>query len=208
MMWRILPWLLAIPLCGEIVDRVAVSFGTEVITASELDERIRLTAFQNRTTPVFNPANRKQAAEQLIDQRFVMREMQLGHYSALAEADAAVLLANYVKATYPQPADFPKALADAGLKPSQLQADLARQADLLTFLNLRFRPAVQVTEEDIRKYYSDRVDQKTAYNDVRSVIEEALTAARADQELDLWLKDQRRRVKIEYHPEAFGGKVP
>ena len=78
----------------------------------------------------------------------------------------------------------------------------------MTFLNLRFRPAVQVTEEDIRKYYSDRVDQKTAYNDVRSVIEEALTAARADQELDLWLKDQRRRVKIEYHPEAFGGKVP
>lgn len=211
-MWRILLMSAVIPLCAEIVDRVAVSFGTEVITASELDERIRLTAFQNRSAPVFTAARQKEAAEQLIDQRLVMREMHLGHYSALSEEDAANLLKNYIQAEYPAPGAFEKAIREAGLKPVQLQRDLARQADLLTFLNLRFRPAVQVAEEDIRKYYKERVEPRNtpernmSYNAARSAIEETLTTERADQELEQWLKEQRRRIKIDYHPEAMGGK--
>ena len=40
---------LAMPMAATIVDRIAVSVGTQVITDSEIEQRIRLTAFENST---------------------------------------------------------------------------------------------------------------------------------------------------------------
>jgi len=85
---------------------------------------------------------------------------------------------------------------------------LALQSEMLTFLNLRFRPAVQVTDQDVLKYFTDQIQQgagKTkqvaetgALNEMRAEIEQKLTIERADKELDTWLQDQRKRTKIEY----------
>ena len=79
---------------------------------------------------------------------------------------------------------------------------------MLTFLNLRFRPAVQVTDQDVQKYFAENVlkgpgktlqeAQAGALNEMRAEIEKKLTEERADKELDLWLQDQRKRTKIEY----------
>jgi hypothetical protein len=68
---------------------------------------------------------------------------------------------------------------------------------LLTFLSLRFRPAVLVTDQDVQKYFAENV-HNGALNEVRAEIEKKLTNERADKELDLWLQDQRKRTKIEY----------
>lgn len=201
-----------LPLCAAVVDRVAVSFGTKVITTSEIEERIRLTAFQNNTKPEFSPAAWKEAAERLIDQKLVEREMLVGRYDSTEEEEAGALLAQYIKEHYPSESALGKALQESQLTVRQLQRDLARQADLLTFLSLRFRPAVQVSEEDIRKYYQENVapkntpDPNVSLDEARSAIEELLTNQRADQELDAWLKDQRKRVKVDYHMEAFPGE--
>lgn len=201
-----------LPLFGAVVDRVAVSFGTKVITTSEIEERIRLTAFQNNTKPDFSPASWKEAAERLIDQKLVEREMLVGRYEATEEDEAGALLAQYTKEHYPNESALRKVLQESQLTVQQLQRDLARQADLLTFLSLRFRPAVQVSEEDIRKYYRDNIEPKNtpdhnvSLDEARSAIEDLLTNQRADQELYAWLKDQRKRVKVDYHMEAFPGE--
>ena len=68
---------------------------------------------------------------------------------------------------------------------------------MLSFLNLRFRPAVLVTDEDIQKYFTENA-LKGSLNDMRAQIEQKLTEERATKELDLWLQDQHRRTKIEY----------
>jgi hypothetical protein len=196
--------LLAVGAQAVIVDRIAVSVGDKIVTESEIDLRIRLSAFQNREKADLSLSSRRKAAQELIDQRLVEREMDVGHYPRLEESRRKALLAEY----QPDPDALAKALAAYGLKPQDLEEDLGRQSDLLTFLNLRFRPAVQVTDQDVQKYFAENIlkgpgktlqeAQAGALNEMRAQIELKLTAERADKELDLWLQDQRKRTKIEY----------
>jgi hypothetical protein len=202
---------LVLPVAGRavIVDRIAIAAGDKIITASEIDQRIRLTAFQNREKADFSLASRRRTAQQLIDQKLIEREMDVGHYPRLDVIGRKALLTDYEKMGYASdPVSLTKALAAYGLTPEDLADDLGRQSDLLTFLNLRFRPAVQVTDQDIQKYYDENIlkvegkarqkAQAGALNEMRTAIQEKLTNARADKELDLWLQDQRKRTKIEY----------
>jgi hypothetical protein len=202
-----------------IVDRVAIAAGDKIITDSEIDQRIRLSAFQNREKPDFSLASRQRAAQELLDQKLIEREMDVGHYPRLEPAPRHVLLAEYEKATYKSdPAALPNlanALAVYSLTPKDLEDDLGRQADLLTFLNLRFRPAVQVTDQDIQKYFAETVlkgagktlqeAQTGALNEMRAEIEQKLTDERSNKELDLWLQDQHKRIKIEYLEKDLEG---
>jgi hypothetical protein len=189
--------LLPMVALGVIVDRVAIAVGDKIITESEIDLRIRLTAFQNEEKADFSLASRRRAAGQLIDQRLIEREMDLGHYPRLDPGARGALLANYEKTE--------NQLADYGLTPQDLADDLGRQSDLLTFLNLRFRPAVLVTDEDIQKYFTENLS-KGSLNELRAQIEKKLTDERAGKELDLWLQDQHRRTKIEYLEKDLEGK--
>jgi hypothetical protein len=211
--------LLLLPMVAwsAIVDRIAIAVGGKIITDSEIDLRIRLTAFQNGEKADFSLASRRMAAGELIDQRLIEREMDVGRYPRLEPDRRAALLADYEKAEYKSdPASLAKALATYGLTPPELEDDLGRQSDLLTFLNLRFRPAVQVTDQDIQKYLAENAQkgagktlqeaQAAALSEMRAQIEQKLTAERADKELDLWLQDQRRRTKIEYLEKDLEGK--
>src|SRR5207237_1154757 len=96
-----------------------------------------------------------------------------------------------------------RALAAYGLTARDLEDDLARQEDLLTFLNLRFRPAVQVSEEAVQTYFRTKTTGLVPLTELRTQIEKALTNERADQDLDAWLRDQRRRTHIEYQDKEL-----
>ncbi len=193
---RLLLILVAAPLNAVIVDRIAITAGNQVITDSEIDQRIRLTAFENGVPADFTAAMRKAAAERLIDRKLVEHEMDVGHYPRVGADRRAALLAGYTKDNFKSDAAaMNKALAAYGLTPPELEDDLARQADLLTFLSVRFRPEVQVTEQDIRDYARQN---SLSLGDFRARIERTITNQRADADMDAWLKDQRRRAKIQY----------
>ena len=187
-----------------IVDRVAVVVGNKVITQSEIEERIRLTAFQNGETPDLSPASRKQATQRLIDQRLIEREMDVGHFPGATPERGAELLADYEKSKYPSGHEsLLEALAADGLAESDIEGDLMRQADLLTFLDLRFRPAVQVDDQEVQKYFDEKVPagplkKQEGLSGMRAQIEQLIANQRADKDLDNWLQDQRKRVPIEY----------
>lgn len=202
----VLALLLPLSARGVIVDRVAVTVGDKVITDSEIDLRIRLTAFQNDEKPEFSLASRRKAAEELIDQKLIEHEMDLGHYPRLEAKGRKALLDEYAAKNYhSDPAAMAKALTECGLTPEELEEDLGRQSDLLTFLNLRFRPAVDVTDQDVQKYLDEHVTkeelqkvQPAALQQLRAQIEQKLTTERSEKELDLWLEDQHKRTKIEF----------
>ena len=76
-------WLLAPGLgllSGEIIDRMAVSVGNQVITEGQIDEEIRLTAFLNHEQPGASVTERKKAAGRLIEQALIKRDMDLSRY--------------------------------------------------------------------------------------------------------------------------------
>ncbi len=136
---------------AEIVDRIAIRVGNKIITASEVELRVRLAAFQNHEKAETTAANRREAARQLVDQRLVEREMELGHYPRLEAEKRARLLPAYAAQFYSSDAGaLGAALANYGITPAELEEDLARQADLLTFLGLRFR-----INEDVGKADAD-----------------------------------------------------
>ncbi|HWE49086.1 MAG TPA: hypothetical protein VG273_04830 [Bryobacteraceae bacterium] len=197
--------LLLIPglqLQAVIVDGIAIAVGNKVITRSDIEQRIRLTALQNGETPDFSLASRKLAAQRLIDQRLIEKEMEVGRFPHTPEARARELLANYEKTSYgSDPAALRRALEKYGLTEKDLEEDLARQADLLTFLNLRFRPAVNVDDREVQAYFDQKVspeEKKQGLNALRTQIEQLLANDRADRDLDEWLKDQRGRTRIDY----------
>jgi hypothetical protein len=186
----------AVPALAIIVDRIAISIGNQVITDSEIDQRIRLTAFENGEQADFSAASRKQAAQKLIDEKLVEHEMSIGRYPGMPDDRKPALLSVYEKNGA---AKLDAELVRRALTREDLMNDLARQQDLLTFLNLRFRPAVQVNEQDVQSYYRQHFARaKVPLNEVRSQIEQKLTDQRADSELDGWLKRQRERTRIEY----------
>ena len=191
---------------AAIVDRIAIAAGDKIITASEIDLRIRLTAFQNREKSDFSLGSRRRAAEELIDQKLIEHEMGLGHYPRIDVIGRKALLNDYEKSEYKsEPLSLAKALAAYGLATEDLEEDLGKQSDFLTFLNLRFRPAVQVTDQDVLKYFEENAPKGGALNELRPGIEQKLTNARADKELDLWLQDQRKRTRIEYLEKDLQG---
>jgi hypothetical protein len=166
--------LFTAPASPAIVDRIAVAVGNKVITSSDIETRIRLTAFQNGEAPSLDAVSRKTAMQRLIDQRLVEREMELGHYPRLDAVERAKLVPAFATAGYKGSVEeLDRALARARITRLDLEEDLARQTDLLTFLSLRFRLVVQGADADPKE-----------------------TAQKADQELEAWLTDQRKRTRI------------
>jgi hypothetical protein len=195
----LLAFVLGLPAGAVIVDRIAISAGARVITESEVELRLRLSAFQSGVKPVLSPAERKLAAGRLLDQKLVEREMDVGHYPRLNQDGRQQLVREYAEQYFQSDAAaMGRALAQDGLTVRDLEDDLARQEDLLTFLNLRFRPAVQIAEPDVQTYFRTKTNGQVPLHELRAQIEKLLTNERADVELEAWLKEQRKRTKIEY----------
>ena len=83
-----------------IVDRIAIAVGDKTITDSEIDRRIRLTAFQNHEKPDFSLAARRATARQLIDQKLIEREMDVGRYPRLDDEHKHALLQDFENDDY------------------------------------------------------------------------------------------------------------
>lgn len=197
---------------AEIIDRVAVSVATSVITASEVDRAIRVIAFQNGVNPDFRPANRRETAQRLVDQKLVRREMELSRYPQPDPSEAGPLLAQLRAKRYKSDGEFQEALKNRGVTEQDVRDALLWELALVRFIEVRFRPAIQVTSQELEDYFEKVVKpaaraahpaEPVAFDDYRNRIEEKLAGERADQEVDNWLKEARKRTVIEVHEEAF-----
>jgi hypothetical protein len=206
-------------LCGslpcayaEIIDRIAVSIGNNVITTSDVDREIRVTAFQAGVKPDLSPANRRATAQRMVEQRLIRREMDLSHYPLPQASEAEPLLQQLRTTRYPNDADFRQALADYGITEQDVKDELLWQLTLLRFIEVRFRPGVRVSDEEVQEYFDKQVKpaaqaahpgQPITLEDYRSQIENRLAEQRTDSEVDKWLQEARKRTEIVFHEEAF-----
>ncbi len=201
--------LTAISVKADLLDRVAVTIDTQVITQSELEDEIRMNSFLNNEPANFSEQSKRDAANRLIEQKLVYREMELGRYPSASQQEADDVLDKLEKTRSHNKAEFDQALKTAGITRKQLEEHLLWGLTLSHFIDLRFRPAVQVSREDIEKYYESKIlpdaknGQRPSLRDVRQQISQTLTAERSDQQMDAWLKEAKTRVHIEFHNEAF-----
>ncbi len=204
--------LLAAACRGEIIDRIAVTVGSRVVTTNDITREIRLSAFINQTKPDFSPQARKQTAGRLVERALIRTEAELLRYPAPDPSETEPSLASLKRERYTNDAAYRKALADYGIGEEELRAYLLEQLTVMSFVDYRFGPAVQLQEDDLRTYYKDRFvpewqnknrGSAPEFDEVRDQISDALRGERVNRLLDEWLKDAKSRTRIEYKPEAF-----
>ncbi|HEY7389642.1 MAG TPA: hypothetical protein VH640_14095 [Bryobacteraceae bacterium] len=165
-----------------VVDRIAVVVGTHVITQTEVDEEVRVTEFENQEPLNLGPDERRAAAERLIDQQLLRNEIQLEHYQPPEAGEGAKLLEDFRHQNYPAPARFDTALQRYGITQQQLARHLLWQAELVRFVESRFRGPTPST--------SSASTPSSGPSD-------------GNAQLDAWLKDARSQVRIEFKKDAL-----
>jgi hypothetical protein len=198
---------------AEIIDRVAVSVGNRVITQSDLVREIRVTAFLNGTEPDLGGAGKRKTAARMVDQRLVRRELELSRYPEPAPAEAEPAFEKLKAERFSGREEALRAaLAGYGISEQDLKDELLWQLTFLRFVDVRFRPGVQLSTAEIRDYF-DRVvrpaaeaaqpGRRVTLAQFRDQIEQTLTGQRVDRELNAWLEEARRRTPVEYREEAL-----
>jgi hypothetical protein len=195
---------------SEIIDRIAISVGNQVITKAQIDEDVRLTAFLNGSQLDLSAEERKKAADRLIEQTLVKRDMEFSHYPVLPESEAEPAL-KVLKANYPTEAQYRQALDKYGITEEALKQRLWWQTTLLRFIDYRFRPGILVPDKDIQSYYDMEVvkwkgqgiKQIPSFEESREKIGELLTDQRIDQAIDQWLADTKKQIAVREHDEKM-----
>jgi len=203
---------------GETIDRIAVSVGNRVITETDVDREIRITALLNSAplrsrlgTAGVGKEEKRAAAERMVDQTLVRSELEASRYLPPSAAEMEAALAEE-KARFGDDATYRRALAAYGVSEEDLKARLEWQLTLLRFIDVRFRPGIQIGDEEIRKYFDEHMSaglmaahpsQTPSVDEHRAGIVQTLIGQAADQQVEQWLKESRRRTRIQYHEEAF-----
>jgi peptidyl-prolyl cis-trans isomerase SurA len=214
-MLRLVGPLLAIALCvslqATIIDRIAIVVNNQVIKDSDIERDLRVVDFLNQEKLVIDPATRRTAANRLIDQVLIRREIRVGEYQTPPQSEADKLFNQIKKDRFANQAALQKGLERYGLTESQLKQYLLWQLTVLRFVDQRFRPAVQMTDEDIEKYYREHVSQfqkagssqPESLEEARGEIQQSISGDRMNQLFYAWLEQRRKGTVIQYREEGL-----
>ena len=212
-MWRLFALLLVASLSSAVVvlDRMAAIVGKHVIKTSDIDWDLRVTEFLNREPLNFSPKAKKQSAERLIDQEIIRQEIVTGNYRRPPDSDAAALEAQLKRDRFAgSDVRMREALQRYGITEDQLRTQLLWQLTVLRFIDERFRPAVIVTDEEVRAYYDQHLaelhrqyPEDNSFEALEPKIRSLLEGQRINEAFNQWLEGARKRARIEYRQEAF-----
>jgi hypothetical protein len=196
----ILPWIALALSSAAVLDRVAVTVGNDAITESEVMEEIRITSLLNDEPLDFTPKGRRAAAERLVDQYLIRRELAGGTYASPNAPQADELLADFVKTHFHGRGEFEQKLKHYGVSEDELKSHLLFQLQAIAFTDLRFS-AGSPSEAD--RATTPPADAAAADRSAANAPTEAPDSAKVDQQLDEWLKQIRSQTRIEFKKEAF-----
>jgi hypothetical protein len=204
--------IFALPAFADIIDRIAVSVGNRVIAVSDLDREIRVAAFLDGVQPDFRSAAKHATAERMIEQKLIRRELETSRYPVPDASEVEPVLAGLREQHFKDDEAYRRALAERGITEQDVKDELLWQRTLLRFIEVRFRPAVQVSDQEIQDYFDQVVapaaraahpGEPVVLEDYRDQIEEKLSGQRVDKEVDTWLKEARKRNEIVIHEDAL-----
>jgi len=203
---RILAMLLAAGLLGaEIIDRIVATVGHEVITQAQLNEELRVTAFINRAPMDNSAASQRQAAERLVEQALVRREMELSRYPLPKPDDVEAYRAEIVK-RYGSEGAFRAAMQRYELNTGVVDAHLLLQLTMLRFLDYRFLPEVDVSNRDVEDAYQVQIEEwkrshtgtPPALSSLRESLQKQIYEARINSAFSRWLEEARKQVSVNF----------
>lgn len=188
-----------------IIDRISIVVDNRIVKESDIKRDIRVTSFLNNQTPDLSLPSEKKAANRLIDQLFIRREIEVGDYPTATLQEADQQLEKLRKERFRTEAAFEQALRRYDLTPLDLRLQFQWELTVLRFIDVRFKPAVLVTDDEIEKYYRNHAaalrreyPSKSSLDDLRAQIREILTNQKVNQQFFAWLDEQRKEAKIQF----------
>jgi hypothetical protein len=194
---------------SETVDRIVARIESDIILLSEVRE---LAAYQQLVDGHSQSQDELIAA--LVEQWVVHNEAQESRFPAPPAADIEAEF-NRIQGSFPSAQEFRQRLSAAGLTPPGLRRIVEQQFYLERYLDYKFRPAVQIDDDAIAKYYqSDLLPALTArgqtppaLDDVRERIRELLVQRGINERANAWFEETKSRLQIEITPPlAVEGK--
>jgi peptidyl-prolyl cis-trans isomerase SurA len=208
----LIPILMLVLGAGEILDRLALSVGGEIITEQQLLLYLRTAALLNGEAAKETNEDKRRAAQKLIELTLIRIEMQNNRYPLPGEVEVKALLESVKKQRFGgDEAAYAGALSKSGISEAELKDSLRWQLATLSFIDFRFRPGVQITEDEIRDYYQFDYPKefagrtKQTYNLARAEILEVLMQQRIDNLLDRWLTQTEAITQVRWVDSVFGG---
>jgi hypothetical protein len=197
------------PTTAIIVDRIAIIVGDHIIKDSDIERDLRITEFLNQQPLLLNDAARKEAADRLINQILIRHEIRTGEYPFASLEQAQQELNALITRRYKTHLAFELALHRYGITEQELEVYFQWELTVLDFINARFKPAVYITGQQIRKYYSEhaaaleREYPGQSFDQLRDRIRDILTGEQVNEEFFTWLNQQRSGTKILYLEEKL-----
>jgi peptidyl-prolyl cis-trans isomerase SurA len=204
--------LLSISLCcaaQTIVDKMVVVVNNRVITQSDWDQQERFEALAEGRSPK-NVEHSAPALERLIDRELIsehIRNVSFQHATAEQIAKQIAEIRKQIPAQQSQTEeDWKKTLAEYSLTQEDLEDTIAKQLDVLRFVEVRFRPSVQVSADEVDAYYKETFlpELKKSANggsqppldQVKDKIRELLIEQRVNEILNNWVQNLRSQANI------------
>jgi hypothetical protein len=205
---RFLGLFVCMALCAraEIIDRLAIAVGFQIITELQIDEELRVTAMLNHKAVERGLEERRDAADRLVEQLLIKQEMDLSHYPLPGAGDVDKYLQQIVDASGGA-AEFDKSLASYDLTAETLRRHLELQLTVLRFIDFRFRPEIAVSDSDVKAAYGRQVaawkqshaaTPPPSLEASREPLRAMLGEEHTDAALNIWLGETRKRVSIIY----------
>jgi hypothetical protein len=188
------------------IDGVAARIEDDIVTESEVRE---LAAFQKLVDGKSKP--REELLRELADQWLIRNEAMTAKYNRPSAADVDRAYAEFVK-QFPSPEEFEKRRAEVGLTESAVRRLIAQQLYLSRFIDYRFRPEAQVSDEQVDAYYQNefapqlkaRKESVPPLDDVEDTIREVLIQRAINDRATKWLDDTRDRLRIDIVSQGSG----
>ncbi|MGC8758533.1 MAG: hypothetical protein ACP5VC_01130 [Bryobacteraceae bacterium] len=196
-----------------VLDRVAVAVGLDAITLSSILRHLRFRSVVSGAPVADTEANRREAASQLIDLLIVRRELELSRYTppTMAETDQAI--ATFLEEMKWTRERLLAELARYGFTEEEFRREMQARLTITRFIDYRFAPGVQVTDEEVEQYYRSeflpafrRENPGAAAPElaaIRGRIEQILATRKVNAAMEDWLQQMRQTLRVRFFDEAF-----
>lgn len=202
--------LASLSLCGELLDRIAITVGQDVITEQQIYEQLRIAAFLNGTEPEFTQEKLRDTADRMVLQRLVLQDMRANGFPLPTDEEVDEALKQSQQAHWGSHEAFLKAAKEAGLPEEALKDFLNKMVSTVKYIDFRFRPAVRISDAAILERYQAKYNaldpqagEPPPFEDVKQSLEEEMVDETLEGVVENWLEEARARAGVRYKPEVI-----
>jgi len=188
---------------AEVIDRILAIVDTQIITLSDVRAALKfdLVPADVSSDPI------GAALQRLIDRRLMLAEVDRYAPPEPPEAEVNARVASLERRA-PDVLAFEIALTKAGLTREELRRQLRDTLRIESYLQQRFASAIQVSDDDVVRYYREhtaeflRDGQPRLFDEVRDLVRTRAVAAQQSAFVRQWAEGLRRRgaVQLLYLP--------